>query len=113
MVNNFESWRKATQERYSQCLDMYYVRVSQEVCRSVCNVLQKLLAQRVNNGSKHVSLYLTDGLANNMLDFLDQVEFAYMHPRSTSARIHFLKKEREAHQTVLTPQRITPKSIES
>ncbi|MBQ5625980.1 MAG: hypothetical protein IIU96_02955 [Paludibacteraceae bacterium] len=71
------------------------------------------MAQRVNNGSKHVSLYLTDGLANNMLDFLDQVEFAYMHPRSTSARVNFLKKEREAHPSVLTPQRKTPKSFQS
>lgn len=91
MINNFESWRKAKQQHFSVPHTlMHYHRVSDVAWGDVANFLMFVLKVRVDTFSQQITFVLSDNLANSMLQFLDEMRFAYIHPRSTSARYDFL-----------------------
>jgi len=95
----FNSWRKRQQERFATCSSMHYHRVDDSCYLVVVHLLRYLLTSRIDSQSKAVLVNLSDELANTLLDFLDQMEYAYMHPRSTSAKFRFVQT---THQTITT-----------
>lgn len=87
----FNSWRKRQQERFATCSSMHYHRVDDSCYLVVVHLLRYLLTSRIVSQSKAVLVDLNDELADTLLDFLDQMEYAYMHPRSTSAKYRFVQ----------------------
>lgn len=95
MLNKFDQWRRANMQRFSNAC-MHYYRIDDEVIAFFCNFLTSVLRNRVENNSRTIVLNITDDFADAALDLLDQVDNAYIHPRSTSARVRFVRQHREA-----------------
>lgn len=92
----FNSWRLRQQERFNNCSSMHFHRVSDGAYSVVVHLLRYLLTSRINSQSQIVNVNVSDELSNSLLDFLDEMEFAYMHPRSTSARYRYVQLNRTA-----------------
>lgn len=107
MNHNFESWRLAKMQAASLgCLSMRYFRIDADVVNSITSLFQSILILRIEQGEKgRVSFLLSDDLAQVMMDFCEQCEYGYIHPRSTSARMRFVAQNRTAN-----PLRYNPKS---
>lgn len=93
MIHNFESWRTATEATYKDGKLRHYHRVQDDVWRSVRNLLQRLLCMRID-GNAPGCLSLDDEACNALLVFLDEMQLAYIHPRSTSAKFYFETKKK-------------------
>lgn len=91
MVSNFNDWRRANMQRFTNA-SMHYYRIDDEVIRYFHNFFATLLKFRVESNSRQILLNITDEFADTALDLLDQIDNAYMHPRSTSARVRFLNQ---------------------
>lgn len=97
MIHNFESWRKAKQSAFVAIAhDMHYHRCSDTAYRLITSLLQGLVNTWLNNGRSFVSVRFTEEQINVILEFLDEMEFAYIHPRSTSHRIHLMFQEKSS-----------------
>lgn len=90
MVHSFESWRKATEERYKSFALAHYHKVDDELCFSVLNLLRQVVIKRVDKGEL-VSIHISEEQAQIIVDFLDQMNLAYIHPRSSSARYEMMR----------------------
>lgn len=88
MLQNFSEWRNATMQS-AKSADMHYHLCDDGAWMDVSKFLRGFLQKRVNQGQNRFSIKLTDEFAEILLLFLTQMETAYMHPRSTSARILF------------------------
>lgn len=84
---------------------MRYFRIDEDVVDSLTTLFQSILILRVEQGKGRVSFPLSDGLAQVMMDFCEQCEYGYIHPRSTSARMRFVAQNHTAN-----PLRYNPKS---
>lgn len=100
MVHNFESWRKATEERYKSFALAHYHKVDDELAFSVLNLLRQIVIRRVDKG-EHVSIHISEEQAQCIVDFLDQMNLAYIHPRSYSARYEMMRRLSSAKPTTL------------
>ena len=98
MVHNFESWRKATEERYKSFALAHFHKVDDELCFSVLNLLRQVVIKRVDKG-EHVSVHISEEQAQIIIDFLDQMNLAYIHPRSSSARYEMMRSLSSANLT--------------
>ena len=98
MVHNFESWRKATEERYKSFALAHFHKVDDELCFSVLNLLRQVVIKRVDKG-EHVSVHISEEQAQIIVDFLDQMNLAYIHPRSSSARYEMMRSLSSANLT--------------
>ena len=90
MIHNFESWRKATEERYKSFALAHYHKVDDELAFSVLNLLRQIVIRRVDKGA-NVSIHISEEQAQCIVDFLDQMNLAYIHPRSSSARYEMMR----------------------
>ena len=100
MVHNFESWRKATEERYKSFALAHYHKVDDELCFSVLNLLRQIVIRRVDKG-ENVSIHISEEQAQCIVDFLDQMNLAYIHPRSSSARYEMMRSLSSAKPSTL------------
>lgn len=100
MIHNFESWRKATEERYKSFALAHYHKVDDELCFSVLNLLRQVVIKRVDKG-EHVSIHISEEQAQCIVDFLDQMNLAYIHPRSSSARYEMMRSLSSAKPSTL------------
>lgn len=100
MVNNFESWRKATEERYKSFALAHYHKVDDELAFSVLNLLRQIVIKRVDKGA-NVSIHISEEQAQCIVDFLDQMNLAYIHPRSSSARYEMMRNLSSAKPSTL------------
>ena len=100
MIHNFESWRKATEERYQSFALAHYHKVDDELCFSVLNLLRQVVIKRVDKG-EHVSIHISEEQAQCIVDFLDQMNLAYIHPRSSSARYEMMRSLSSAKPSTL------------
>lgn len=85
MVHNFESWRTATQSAHKPAGVSHYHLCSDTTFFEVASLLQALCVSFVDK--KQITL--SPCLVDTVLQFLDEMQYAYMHPRSTSARFAF------------------------
>lgn len=89
----YETWRKQKQSLYD-CGDLtHFHRVSDCLLRDVSNLLRYLLRHYVDAGTRPLTLCLDYNQANSIFLFLDEMQCAYLHPRSTSARIMYAASE--------------------
>lgn len=95
MVSQFQRWRKSKEEKFANLNDLHYFRVSKTTWSSVRTVLQSLLVARVNLGESFL-LTLPSERANDLLDFLEQMKWGYIHPRSTSHRVLMVREAQAA-----------------
>jgi hypothetical protein len=87
MIHNFESWRQAKQAAFVDNFhDMHYHRCSDTTYRLVSSLLQHLLSAWVKSYHAPVSVRFSQEQAELMFAFLDQMQLAYIHPRSSSHR---------------------------
>lgn len=100
MIHNFESWRKATEERYKSFALAHYHKVDDELAFSVLNLLRQIVIRRVDKG-EHVSIHISEEQAQIIVDFLDQMNLAYIHPRSSSARYEMMRSLSSAKPSTL------------
>lgn len=100
MVHNFESWRKATEERYKSFALAHYHKVDDELAFSVLNLLRQIVIKRVDKGA-NVSILISEEQAQCIVDFLDQMKLAYIHPRSSSARYEMMRSLSSAKPSTL------------
>lgn len=89
----FETWRKQKQLVYDCNGISHYHRVSDCLLRDVTNLLRSLLRHYLAAGARPLTLCLDYEQANSIFLFLDEMECAYLHPRSTSARIMYAASE--------------------
>lgn len=82
----FEPWRQKKIKAYESLKSAHYFRVEDSVLRSIVSMCQSVITSRVEKGRREVLVNVNDDLANDILAFVEQVKFAYIHPRSTSAR---------------------------
>lgn len=82
----FENWRKRQMMRYKCTTLSHYHRVEDAVYNDVASFLRQVLITRVNAQCTSIYVALPDCLANSIIDFLNQMDFAYIHPRRNSAR---------------------------
>lgn len=84
-MKDFNSWRQRKMSYYARFdCERHYHRCSDLSYSCVAEFLQQLIAYRINNGSGKVVVTITDEFADAALAFLDEMQFAYIHPRSTS-----------------------------
>ena len=89
MINKFEEWRKAKQCA-AECRTLaHYHKVEDCVLRDVYALVKGILVVRVETGSSKIMLRVSDSLANSLMMFMEQMRYAYLHPRSSSARFLF------------------------
>lgn len=100
MIHNFESWRKATEERYKSFALAHYHKVDDELAFSVLNLLRQIVIKRVDKGEL-VSIHISEEQAQIIVDFLDQMNLAYIHPRSSSARYEMMRSLSSAKPSTL------------
>lgn len=91
MVHNFESWRKSTESKYTALA--HFHKVEDQVSYPVINFLQRLVCARINYG-KVLQVTIDDSTAQCLMSFCEQFSFAYIHPRSTSAKFAMLSANR-------------------
>lgn len=91
--SEFQSWRKVKQSAFDSYINMHYHKVSDECYFVVRDLLQSLLRARVELGGTFV-VSMTDEGCRSVLDFLNQMQLAYIHPRSTSAKFLFSLEKR-------------------
>lgn len=82
----FEPWRQKKIKAFESLKSAHYFRVEDSVLRSIVSMCQSVITSRVEKGRHKVLVNVNDDLANDILAFVEQVKFAYIHPRSTSAR---------------------------
>ena len=85
----YETWRKQKQSLYDCDGLTHYHRVSDSLLRDVSILLRSLLLHYVDAGTRPLTLCLSYDQANSIFLFLDEMQCAYLHPRSTSARMMF------------------------
>lgn len=108
MLHNFESWRKAKQKRFEPYeFEMHYHKCADSCYKFVAALLQSLVSNFVSSQHRPQVVQLSVEHAQILLDFLEQMQFAYIHPRSTSAR--YLMVRECAFSSLLTPNVKTPK----
>ena len=100
MIHNFKSWRKATEERYKSFALAHYHKVDDELAFSVLNLLRQIVIKRVDKGEL-VSIHISKEQAQIIVDFLDQMNLAYIHPRSSSARYEMMRSLSSAKPSTL------------
>lgn len=100
MIHNFESWRKATEERYKSFALAHYHKVDDELAYSVLNLLRQIVIKRVDKGA-NVSIHISEEQAQSIVEFLDQMNLAYIHPRSSSARYEMMRSLSSAKPSTL------------
>lgn len=66
---------------YHLCGDFVY--------SSVSNFLRSCLVERIESDRDFVYVCVDEDIANSILLFLDEMRFAYMHPRSDAAKYIF------------------------
>lgn len=97
MIYNFESWRNAKMASFEDGRICHYHRVADCVWWEIENFLQCLVRCRIDTFSKVYAVQLSDEFCNTLLAFLEEMEFSYIHPRSTSARIKFIHSNRNSN----------------
>lgn len=93
MINKtaFEIWRKSHVLPPDVAATMHYHRCSDGVYFDVRAFLTALLHAGVTKCRHSVKVSLTADFLNSVLQFVDEMDISYIHPRSTSARYHFNK----------------------
>lgn len=82
MVHNFESWRNATQNAHKPSGLAHFHLCSDSAFFDVSKLLRSLCVSYVEKQQ----IQLSQDIINSCLCFLDEMQFAYIHPRSTSAK---------------------------
>lgn len=89
MVHNFESWRKATMQRFETNASKHFHRVEDGTFAIVRSFLIAIVNCRVTQKTNHLSFSVSDEFIDYLLSFLEEMESSYMHPRSDSAKFRF------------------------
>lgn len=91
MINKkaFEIWRKSHVLPPDVAAIMHYHRCSDAVYFDVRAFLTTLLHAGVTKCRRSVKISLTADFLNSVLQFVNEMDISYIHPRSTSARYHF------------------------
>lgn len=74
------------------CTAMHYYRLDRDDLCVVLRILQNILRKRITLNSRRIVVPLSDGEADCLLAFIHECRFGYIHPRSTSARIDFMRE---------------------
>ena len=103
---NFNSWRLAKMQAVSDaCRSMHYFRIDDDCIDAITVLFQSILVDRINRGSAgEFAFHLSDGLAQCLFDFIEQVEFGYIHPRRTSAKMRFVRSQPSANPRTFNPK---------
>lgn len=97
MVKTFDSWRNAQMSRFAPfACTMRYHRIDADSASVIVQLLRSLLKARLSSGKNVVTLSLSDDVYDAFLLFLDEFRYAYIHPRSTSAKFDFVKQLKTA-----------------
>lgn len=91
MIYNFESWRRAKQKQFTDGQLRHYHRCSDVSYSLVREILQKILSGWVGHSQRQFLLAPSDFDIDLIYQFLTEMDFGYMHPRSTSARFLYQK----------------------
>lgn len=89
----FEPWRQKKIKAFESLKSAHYFRVEDSVLRSIISICQNVISSRVEKSRHEVLVNVKDDLTNEILAFVEQVKFAYIHPRSTSARYEMQKNK--------------------
>lgn len=85
MVNNFETWRKATMSRFSGSTISHYHKCEDFLLRVIIDRLRKIIIARVNYGQR-LTIQVDDEFADAIIPFIEQMTMGYLHPRCDSAK---------------------------
>lgn len=92
MLQNFEEWRKTRPAIPAEIrATMHYHLVSDSAYNLVFSILKGFLCNYVEKGQTRLSVRLNRDAAELLFMFLDQMETAYLHPRSFSARARYAR----------------------
>lgn len=91
MQNNFHRWREAKQASFTSIPDMHFHKCSDIHFGVVRDLLQTIVSCYVSHGQRKFVLQPSEFDINCFLLFLDEMQFAYIHPRSTSARVAYVR----------------------
>ena len=100
MLQSFDQWRKAHEARFADITTMHYHRVDTVLWLDFSRYLLDMQRQRPYAG-KALTVRFPLAFFDQLDAFLDQMRFAYIHPRSTSARYDFAKANRTANPSML------------
>lgn len=84
--NNFDAWRRSMMSQHQVEAEMHYHKVSDVNWHQVSHLLRTLCVRFVEGHHKPVTLNLSSDLVESLLSFVDEMQFAYIHPRSSSAK---------------------------
>lgn len=84
--NNFDAWRQSMMSRHQVAAEMHYHKVSDVNWHQVSHLLRTLCVRFVEGHHKPITLNLSSDLVESLLSFVDEMQFAYIHPRSSSAK---------------------------
>lgn len=87
--SDFEAWRKSHEPRPEVAGLMHFHRCSDALYRDIRNFLREICRRRVECGQRQIRIIPSQSLIESCFLFCDEMDTAYMHPRSTSARFTF------------------------
>lgn len=99
MIHNFEAWRKSMQERTTGASLSHFHKCSDENYRVVRKFLNAIINNPLAQNSKYFSCRVSTEALQIFADFINEMEFSYMHPRSDSAKIHFVHLMKKTQST--------------
>ena len=96
MLQSFQEWRKATMSNHAPQGVAHYHLCGDCVYSSVSDFLRSCLVERVESNRDYVNVCVDEDTANSILLFLDEMRFAYLHPRSDAAKYIFARLKNSA-----------------
>lgn len=84
--NNFDAWRRSMMSQRQVAAEMHYHKVSDVNWHQVSHLLRTLCVRFVEGHHKPITLSLSLDMVETLLSFVDEMQFAYIHPRSSSAK---------------------------
>lgn len=86
-MKKFDSWRLEKLQQFAPlACEMHYHRCSDYSYTCTAELLRSLLIRHVESGGASVCVHLSREVADAIFSFLNEMKFAYIHPRSTSHR---------------------------
>lgn len=99
-MKDFHKWRLQQMQRFSaETAEMHFHKCADSSYRHAAKLLKAILVQMVECPGEPIILNPEAISGDLLLDFLDEMDFAYIHPRSSSH--HFIMHAQAAGRSPL------------
>lgn len=96
MREHINPYRKRKAAPWANLPGMHFHKLREGDVLYVTSLLRSILRARLAAKRDRVSIIVDDAGTASLIDFIAQLQFAYVHPRSTSLRVSFAAEKRSS-----------------